>query len=729
MDTLNPPASALRVFLCHSSDDKPVVRDLYQRLRSAADYIVPWLDEEDLLPGQRWQDEIPKAIRNSDVVIVCLSRNSMNKKGYVQKEIKFALDVADEQPEGTIYLIPVGLEDCEIPERLKHLHCVNLGEGRGFEQLLRSLQSRAEKLGIPQASSSIKSDLPNERTEQPRKTSSNKDFLSLLKRSGAKAIGIVGLVTSLIAFISLAAGNKGIVTIATLCIGLGVTEIVLLYIFLKKREVENNLIVSTESSSSYGKRWRYSKGIRWLALSLAVAVPVIVVVMAVAWKRVLDHPSPKFVVLVTHFDGPDENKYRTTDILVERLREATEKYPEVEIRALSRTVTVQQGPAEARKIGEENKASIVLWGWYGLTNSEALTKVHFEILANPKELELERNNQTLKVPLDDIERFEMQINLSNEMSYLTLLIMGLSRYEIKDYAGAIERFTDALKLPANPTVISPAVIYSYRGNAFSIQNDLDKAIADYTQAVTLQADNAEVYHNRGIAYGEKRDYGSAIGDFTRVLELDPDYVIDYYNRGYAYDLKGDDKSAIADYSRAINLKPDYADAYNNRGIAYDEIGEYDLAIADLSKYISFQPDNAYAYYNRGLVYGRKGEYDLAIADFTQAISLQPDYSDAYHMRGFAHSSKKEHDLAIADYSRAIILKPDLADAYYKRGDAYASKGEYDLAVADFSKFISIEPNTIYAYVSRGKVYELKGERGLADADFKKAKELKRTSSR
>lgn len=135
---------ALHVFLCHSSVDKPAVRELYRRLRSAADYIVPWLDEEDLLPGQRWQDEIPKAIRNSDVVIVCLSRGAINKKGYVQKEIKFALDVADEHPEGTIYLIPVGLEDCELPERMKHLHCVNLSEGRGFEQLLRSLEARAK---------------------------------------------------------------------------------------------------------------------------------------------------------------------------------------------------------------------------------------------------------------------------------------------------------------------------------------------------------------------------------------------------------------------------------------------------------------------------------------------------------------------------------------------------------------------------------------------------------
>src|SRR5262249_3182206 len=43
----------LQVFLCHSSADKPVVREIYNRLSSEPG-IKPWFDEEDLLPGQDW---------------------------------------------------------------------------------------------------------------------------------------------------------------------------------------------------------------------------------------------------------------------------------------------------------------------------------------------------------------------------------------------------------------------------------------------------------------------------------------------------------------------------------------------------------------------------------------------------------------------------------------------------------------------------------------------------
>src|SRR5215831_7735498 len=92
-----PRAGAiLKVFLCHSSSDKPEVRKLYKRLKK--DGFTPWLDEEDLIPGQSWRDEIPAAVRSCHVVVVCLSKGAITKEGYVQKEIKIALDVEEEKP-------------------------------------------------------------------------------------------------------------------------------------------------------------------------------------------------------------------------------------------------------------------------------------------------------------------------------------------------------------------------------------------------------------------------------------------------------------------------------------------------------------------------------------------------------------------------------------------------------------------------------------------------------
>lgn len=139
-------AQTLRIFLCHSSGDKQAVRALYKRLRS--DGFDPWFDEEQLLPGQDWNQEIIRAVRSSDVVLICLSEKAINKAGYVQKEIKYALDVADEQPEGSIFLIPVRLEECGVPPRLSQWQWVDYFEDRGYGRLLKALEVKATQINL-----------------------------------------------------------------------------------------------------------------------------------------------------------------------------------------------------------------------------------------------------------------------------------------------------------------------------------------------------------------------------------------------------------------------------------------------------------------------------------------------------------------------------------------------------------------------------------------------------
>jgi hypothetical protein len=56
--------------------------------------------------------------------------------------------VADEKPEGTIFLIPLRLEECEMPERLRRWHWVNYFKKRGYKKLVDALQKRAAVLGL-----------------------------------------------------------------------------------------------------------------------------------------------------------------------------------------------------------------------------------------------------------------------------------------------------------------------------------------------------------------------------------------------------------------------------------------------------------------------------------------------------------------------------------------------------------------------------------------------------
>ena len=126
----------MNIFLCHSKNDKEITRNLYNTLVGQG--YSPWFDEKNLLPGQDWDFEIKNAIKTSTLVLVLLSNNSINKLGYVQKEIKLVLNVADEHPEGSIFLIPVKIEQCEVPCCLNRWQYAELYDG-GMEKLLCSL--------------------------------------------------------------------------------------------------------------------------------------------------------------------------------------------------------------------------------------------------------------------------------------------------------------------------------------------------------------------------------------------------------------------------------------------------------------------------------------------------------------------------------------------------------------------------------------------------------------
>jgi len=102
--------------------------------------VSAWLDAENLQPGQDWRHEIRNAILKCDVVIVCLSKTFDKQQGYRHEELKIALDKANLLPDDDIFIIPVRLEACEMPEGLGHLHRVDLFKSGGYRRLLESLR-------------------------------------------------------------------------------------------------------------------------------------------------------------------------------------------------------------------------------------------------------------------------------------------------------------------------------------------------------------------------------------------------------------------------------------------------------------------------------------------------------------------------------------------------------------------------------------------------------------
>ncbi len=142
-------------------------------------------------------------------------------------------------------------------------------------------------------------------------------------------------------------------------------------------------------------------------------------------------PAPgKIRILIARFDEEDQINYRVTDLIVAKLREATSSYSDTEIVVVDQVITELQGSDLAKKIGETYGASIVIWGWYGLTDQVLPLGVHFEIISSAGSFQpitcAASTSQVRKVNLTDLNDLTLQTTLSNELSYVTLFTLGVN---------------------------------------------------------------------------------------------------------------------------------------------------------------------------------------------------------------------------------------------------------------------------------------------------------------
>lgn len=127
-----------RIFLSYARPDQKKVRKLYEKLEKAG--LEPWMDEKNLRGGINWEYAVEETMQNADFIVVCVSKSSIDRRGFIQKEIKLALDIRDRVPERDICVIPILLEkNCKIPHEFKKYNAVDLSARGGFEKLVKDI--------------------------------------------------------------------------------------------------------------------------------------------------------------------------------------------------------------------------------------------------------------------------------------------------------------------------------------------------------------------------------------------------------------------------------------------------------------------------------------------------------------------------------------------------------------------------------------------------------------
>jgi len=166
--------------------------------------------------------------------------------------------------------------------------------------------------------------------------------------------------------------------------------------------------------------------------------------------------------------------------------------------------------------------------------------------------------------------------------------------------------------------------------AKKLQNSYECAIEEEIEDIEQIEDKSYLdYFILGSTYYSQNEYDKAIEAYQNAIGLNPKDDDAYNNIGVVYGKKGEYAKAIDACQKAIELNPKSDNAYNNLGNTYGYKKEYDEAIEAYKKAIELNPKNASAYYNVGIAYGRKEEYVKAMEAYQKAIELNPQNTSAY----------------------------------------------------------------------------------------------------
>jgi tetratricopeptide (TPR) repeat protein len=558
-------------------------------------------------------------------------------------------------------------------------------------------------------------------------------LIDFFKSIGVGLLAIIGFLTSIVSFIqSLRSEDTLLWNVLLLC-GVSIFWLTCFYVYFRK--VSHDRKAGFKAQKIHPTH-SFTRRARRIALIGIFGVPVFSFIGYQVWQHIRSLPPDKMIILVANFESLDGQNYGVTEKIIEQLRDETAQYPDVQISALSKSVTAQEGSAKARAIAKDHKATIFLWGWYRKAQENVLITAHYEVLQKPKDLRLRQEKQELILPAREIDSFQVQTRLSNEMTYLTLLTIGLARLESGDNANAVSLFSKAIDQKGIPEqLIDPANIYYFRGNAFLNMNLYNKAVDDYTESLKITPENfctACAYNNRAAAYFElykldpahsESKLDASLADLIESRKHNAASAQVHFNVGLALFRKGDTDNAIVSYTEALKRDSGFMDAYYNRSDLFLIKKEYARAIDDYNVILRREPNNWYFLNHRGVAFARMGNYDLAINDLNRATLLNKDKSYINETNAGGLISKADFINDLSKYSSMIKSDPKNYDTYLKRAALYSRVADYDRAIADLNEAIRLKGDLAEAYHQRGIAHEGNENKSDAIADFSKFLEL------
>lgn len=427
------------------------------------------------------------------------------------------------------------------------------------------------------------------------------------------------------------------------------------------------------------------------------------------------------VIMVARFNGPDPERYRVTDTIIKNLREVMAKYDDVAVEGIDEIVDEEEGPDRARSLGNEHKAALVLWGWYGKgegKGANALATVHFEFLHKMAFISPASEQTSLTVPAHALDSFELQASLPRQLNQVSLLVVGASRFDRWDLGGAVRALDAALQ---GVELANDARIYICRALAHMMRGEFDFSMQDLALAIRREPTNAMAHLLRGIIFCIEIEYQPAIKELVQALNDDATRAAASLYLAQARLRAGMKQQALEDFKQANRYAQESAiNDYSTCAFVAAALHKSDDALKCANKSIDLQHTPG-TYLDRANVFKERGDFAAAYADYSTALKMLPESATLYLMRASSMFAKGDYARAMEDCNAAIRLD-DAGLYYYLRASIYAATGKPDDAIQDLGKAVDRARGYLLAeaYADRAEAHQEQDRFEDAVADHRRA---------
>lgn len=268
--------------------------------------------------------------------------------------------------------------------------------------------------------------------------------------------------------------------------------------------------------------------------------------------------------------------------------------------------------------------------------------------------------------------------------------IGIAEYPVLDYdrQSILENTQKAVVhaefFGPDSRVVFDSVSLNISGDKYYQAGDIDGAVAEFKNALEMDAENVNVLNSLGVCYGVREQYDLALDCFLEAARLDPEEVMPVYNAGYACMCKGNYDRALEFFLQAEALDKNVFEVAFQAGRVYMETGQPVNAKIYLEKAVELNPESAAAHRYLGDCYMEIDRDADAATAYKNVLKIRPEDAEALSALGYLYEMQSRNaDIALLFCQRAAEMAPENGLFRHRLGRLYYNRNQYDQALAEF----------------------------------------------